>query len=605
MILDKKSQPPVTESSVNVYSIHNRNKIIILSLVGFFASQKLYFKTLYQIDFPLGTDFPLGINYVYNYVKTGIFPFDEFFAQYSAHQLIFPRLITLPNVFFNAFDVANLVYFHWGLESVALFLIFLLLKRTKPKLYWLLIPISAFIYSPLQDSGFFNFGMIMWLLPPISIIGIIYLLDKKPNLKLLSSTICLAVVSTFSTTVGIIAWLPGIISVIKFDSIHKKWVEKKWLLIWLTCVVITGLIAYSQFPKDATQPNFSFLFTYDGFSFLATFVSSAFRLKYHFLMVLVGTISLILGSFCVYYFTILKKNLKIALPWMLFLSVGIGGGLIVDIGRGELPLHYGNEPYYIPISQFFQIGLLVLISLIILDIKKGPLHTRKKILLYFLLAVIIGHMILLIPSYYAGWSRGEHYFQLKTEYANCYSLSPKLDCIKPNGIIDSLGDVTLHPMINYWIKNKLSIFDDASFNNKNLEHISYFEETWNKNDETNLGIGEIESINNIPIAEKRTIYLNKPLIIISGWVLDEEKKQLDSVFLLVDNKPFIKFDNFQPRKDVLENFGKNAEIYSEWKIFFMSGYLENNCQLISIVGFKDNKNIKLNQEIELCKNNMD
>ena len=138
-----------------------------------------------------------------------------------------------------------------------------------------------------------------------------------------------------------------------------------------------------------------------------------------------------------------------------------------------------------------------------------------------------------------------------------------------------------------------------------MEHISYFEETWNKNDETNLGIGEIESINNVSITEKRTIYLNKPLIIISGWALDEEKKQLDSVFLLVDNKPFIKFDDFQPREDVLENFDMNAQIDSGWKIFFMSGYLKNDCQIISIVGFKDNKNIKLNQEIELCKNNID
>jgi hypothetical protein len=214
-------------------------------------------------------------------------------------------------------------------------------------------------------------------------------------------------------------------------------------------------------------------------------------------------------------------------------------------------------------------------------------------------------MILLIPSYYAGWLRGEHYFQVKTEHANCYSLSPKLDCIKPNGSFTLLSNVSLHPMINYWIENKLSIFDDASFNNKNLEHISYFEETWNKNDETNLGIGEIESINNVSITEKRTIYLNKPLIIISGWALDEEKKQLDSVFLLVDNKPFIKFDDFQPREDVLENFDMNAQIDSGWKIFFMSGYLKNDCQIISIVGFKDNKNIKLNQEIELCKNNID
>ena len=592
MIVDKKSQPQVTKSGVSVFGIDNRNKIIILALVGFFASQKFYFKTLYQINFPYGIDFSLGIDYVYTYVKTGVFPFDEFIAPFSVsvHQLIFQRLITFPNVFFNAFDVANFVYLHWGLESVALFLIFLLLKRTNPKLYWLLIPISAFIYSPLQDSGNHLIGMIMWLLPPVSIIGIIYLLDKKPSLKLLSLSICLAIASTFSTIIGIVAWLVGIICLIKFDSHHKKWIEKKWLVIWITCTIITGLIFYSQFPKDAaTQPNFSFLFTYDGFAFLATFISSAFRLKYHFLMVLVGSISLILGSFCVYYFTIYKKNLKIALPWLLFLLVGVGGGLVTDLGRGDLPLHYGNEPYYIPISQFFQIGLLALISLIILDIKKCPLHTQKKILLYFLIAVIIGHMILLIPSYYAGWLRGDHYFQLKTEYANCYSLSPELDCIKkPSDIL--LSD--RNTMINYWIENKLSIFGDPSFNNKNLEHISYFEETWNKNNETSVGIGEIELINNIPIAGKRTVYVNEPLVIISGSILDEKEKQLDSVFLLVDDKPFIKFDN-------------SAQSYSEWKIFFMSGYLENDCQLISIAGFKDNKNIKLHQEIELCKNNMD
>jgi len=604
--LDKKSQVTATNSGVNVFGAINRNGIIILSLIGFFASQKLYFKALYQINFPYSIDFSIGVNYVYTYVKTGIFPFDEFFGQFSAHHLIFPKLITFPNVFFNSFDVANLYYLHWGLESLALFLIFLLLKRTNPKLYWLLIPISAFIYSPLQDSGGHLFGMIMWLLPPVSIIGVIYLLDKKPSLKLISSSICLAIVGTFSTIIGIIAWVPGIILLIKFNSASKKWIEKKWLAIWITSAVIIGLIFYSLFPKDAaTQPNFSFLFTYDGFAFLATFISSAFRVKYHFLMILIGSSSLILGSFCVYYFTIYKKNLKIALPWLLFLLVGVGGGLVTDLGRADLPLHYGNEPYYIPISHFFQIGLLVLISLIIIDIKKEPLHTQKKVLLYFLVAVIIGHMILLIPSYYAGWLRGEHYFQLKTEDANCYSLSPKLECINPNGGGSTINNIELQPMINYWIKNKLSIFDDASFNNKNLEHISYFEETWNKNDETNLGIGEIESINNVSITEKRTIYLNKPLIIISGWALDEEKKQLDSVFLLVDNKPFIKFDDFQPREDVLENFDMNAQIDSGWKIFFMSGYLKNDCQIISIVGFKDNKNIKLNQEIELCKNNID
>ena len=605
MISDKKSQPSITESSANIFSINNLSKIIILSLIVFFASQKLYFKALYQINFPFSMDFSNGINYIFTYVKTGSFPFAEFFAPISGHIHIFPRLIAFPNIFFNSFDVANLFYLHWGLESIALFLIFLLLKRTNSKLYWLLIPISAFIYSPLQDSNFWSFSIMMWLLPPVAIMGMIYLLNKGSNLKFLSSAIGLAIVSTFSVIVGIVAWLVGIFALIKFDPHRKKWIEKKFLLIWIACTAITGLIFYSQFSALVqTQPNFAFLFTYDGFSFLATFISSAFRLKYHFLMVLTGSISLILGFFCVYYFTILKKNLKIALPWILFLIVGVGGALITDIGRGELPLHYGNEPYYIPISQFFQIGLLVLISLIIIDLKKTPRHTRNNILVYFLLAIIIAHMILLVPSYYAGWSRGEHYYELKTDYVNCYSLSPKLDCIKPNTEINGVITYEAHDLINYWIENKLSIFGDATFNQKNLEHLSYFEENWNKNDETNTGIGKIELINGIPVSGKTTIYLDNPMIIISGWALDEDGNQLDSTFLLVDDNPFIKFDNFQPRKDVLENFDGKADLHSGWEIFFMSGYLENDCQSISIAGFNNDKNITLNQEIEICKNNM-
>tara|TARA_B100001146_G_C16191991_1_gene439581 strand:- start:1233 stop:3050 length:1818 start_codon:yes stop_codon:yes gene_type:complete len=604
MISDKKSQPSITESSANIFSINNRSKIIILSLIVFFASQKLYFKALYQINFPFGMDFPNGVNYVFTYVKTGVFPFAELFAPISGHIHMFPRLIAFPNIFFNSFDVANLFYLHWGLESIALVVIFLLLRRTGPKLYWLLIPVSAFIYSPLQDSNYWSFAIMLWLLPPVAIMGMIYLLNKGSNLKFLSSAIGLAIVSTFSVTIGIVAWLVGIFALIKFDPHHKKWIEKKFLSIWVASTVIIGLIFYSQFSINDTQPNFAFLFTFDGFSFLATFISSAFRLKYHFLMVLVGSASLILGSYCVYYFTIKKNNLKIALPWILFLIVGVGGALITDLGRGSLPLHYGNEPYYIPISHFFQIGLLVLISLIIIDLKKTPRHTRNNILVYFLLAIIIAHMILLVPSYYAGWSRGEHYYELKTDYVNCYSLSPKLDCIKPNTEINGVITYEAHDLINYWIENKLSIFGDATFNQKNLEHLSYFEENWNKNDETNTGIGKIELINGIPVSGKTTIYLDNPMIIISGWALDEDGNQLDSTFLLVDDNPFIKFDNFQPRKDVLENFDGKADLHSGWEIFFMSGYLENDCQSISIAGFNNDKNITLNQEIEICKNNM-
>ena len=46
----------------------------------------------------------------------------------------------------------------------------------------------------------------------------------------------------------------------------------------------------------------------------------------------------------------------------------------------------------------------------------------------------------------------------------------------------------------------------------------------------------------------------------------------------------------------------NAALNSGWSISFLSGYLEENCQLITLVGIKDDKRIGFVNEIELCKN---
>ena len=46
----------------------------------------------------------------------------------------------------------------------------------------------------------------------------------------------------------------------------------------------------------------------------------------------------------------------------------------------------------------------------------------------------------------------------------------------------------------------------------------------------------------------------------------------------------------------------NAALNSGWTVSFLSGYLEEDCQLITLVGIKDDKKILFENEIELCKN---
>ena len=40
-------------------------------------------------------------------------------------------------------------------------------------------------------------------------------------------------------------------------------------------------------------------------------------------------------------------------------------------------------------------------------------------------------MVFLIPSYYAGWIKGEYYFEEKMAFVNCYSLTHGTECLFP------------------------------------------------------------------------------------------------------------------------------------------------------------------------------
>ena len=39
-----------------------------------------------------------------------------------------------------------------------------------------------------------------------------------------------------------------------------------------------------------------------------------------------------------------------------------------------------------------------------------------------------------------------------------------------------------------------------------------------------------------------------------------------------------------------------------WTISFLSGYLKDGCQKITLVGVQDDRKIKFDNEIQLCKN---
>ena len=575
---------------------HNK---IIFSCVAFFALHWIFFIWAHKINVPYTMEF-LPISILYNFMTSEISLVHGLFTPFNQHLLVFPYLVMLPNLYFNSFDVVNLHFLQWPVYAGVLFFTYLLVKKTHDKLLWLLIPISAFIFSPLISSSENALTGWQMILPQLAVISVIFLFSKKTiTVPIFTICIILGIIATFSSILGIVIWIAGIFSLINYKSEEKKLVGKKWLVIWITAMIVMGLVFYQLIPENELSGiGKSSPISLKGLDFITVFLSAAFRLKYDLLMNSVGIISIFFSVFCVIYFMKLKKLASVK-PWFNFLLVGISSAVIAELGRGHLALHDGNEPYYIEFSQFFQIGLLVLIGLVILNLKNDIRKNRIKVLIIFLLIMLIAQSVLLVPSYYAGWIRGDNYYDSKLYIMNCYSLSNNPNCIKPG---EAMSSSLNNKIFNYFLINNVSFFNDDNFNSKNKQDVKFFKTELPIKAQSDTGFTEIEAINDSLVFEDKPLVIEKPLVTINGWSLDENKKELDSLYLIVNGEPFLKYDYFYPRDDISKKLGIDVDNNMGWTISFLSGYLEDDCQKISVIGIKNERKIGYENEIHLCKN---
>ena len=278
-------------------------------------------------------------------------------------------------------------------------------------------------------------------------------------------------------------------------------------------------------------------------------------------------------------------------PWFVLLVTAFSGSIITALGRMQLDNHFGNEPYYSTISQLFQIGLIVLTGKLIIEFNISSTNSKKKIITIILILLLISQMVLLVPSYYSGWQRGEYYSQEKTDFVNCFSLSPKIDCLDKYHTYPE----DYLPMINYLIENKLSIFDDS----EKLNEIKSLEKFRTLKSHSDISIkNNFESINDEFIQNNNRYDVTQEVIKINGWFdisIDSVPKNL---FLLIDGKPIIENHDMKltQNKNQIPNYTT-----VNWSIFFLSGYIDSGCHPVQLAGIIDDEKIYLENELTLCK----
>ena len=578
-------------------SLSYRKKILYFIGVVFFSIHTLYYIIHFRLNFPHGDDFYI-IPFSYEFAKTGQFPINEFLSSASSHLVFSLKLITLPNLLLNSFDLVNLYYFQWILMSITLFLLFLIIKRTDKRLYWTLIPISATVYCPIFITGYFIFSTIMWLSVSLGIISVVYFLTS-PILKRshIFAAISMATFSTFFNLMGTVTWVIGIIRFLKREN--KSYFQKKWIVFWLGSLIINGLIVYIFAPSFSGQNKIDLFLSIDGLKFLITYLATSYRFGSENIEFsqMIGLATLVIFGYLLYYF-VKEKEVDRAYPWLMLITISIISGIIIAIGRMDLGYHDGNEAFYKSVSFYSQIGILVLISLIIVKIKGRKSSRSSKLKLTIFISILVFQSIFLIPSYYASWEKGEYYYEQKLFYVDCYSLSHGSECLeKPPSHGMGLAFEKEHlEIINYWASENKGIFGEENFNSENKNDIKFFNDVVRTDFEKKIGYGEILKINEESDLQKSVI-ISEQYVKIEGWMADNNQGELDSIFLIMDDEPFLRYDDF------LEYTKNQSSIKSKWIITFLSGYLTEGCHDISIVGIKDSKLLSMKQEVSICKNN--
>ncbi|SVD45208.1 uncharacterized protein METZ01_LOCUS398062, partial [marine metagenome] len=272
-----------------MYSMSKKNLLIFIS-VSVLAIHKLVFLITFKINYPYAADTADVFNPIFYLITENKF---ALFENKLSHLLIFPKIISYPNLALNSFDVGNLFYLQWIVISLTVFVLYLILKQTDKNLVWTLIPISAFLYSPLTTSGYWSAAILGWLFSMLGIVLVVYFLNRIPiRLSTFSLGAFFAIFSTFSIMIGVISWITGLIMLTP-KLLEKQFAKKKWFFLWIPITISVGF-SYLYLISDSPQPVFyESFFTYTSFSFITNFLASSFRLKFDFLMVFVGTISLI------------------------------------------------------------------------------------------------------------------------------------------------------------------------------------------------------------------------------------------------------------------------------------------------------------------------
>ena len=330
-----------------------QEKIAILSMIVF-AFHSLFFILVYSVNIPL-TDEWHFISFAKMVLTNESFWEFERFVMYNGHIVIIPNLLLTANIILFSWNPLYLMIFGWFLVSFSSFVLFLILRKTFPKIILLMIPISAILFSPVQYENFlWGIASTQMFIISFSMILSIYFLSKiNSNRFFIFPAIISGLFSSFSGISGLAIWFIGFYSIF----MQTNW-KKSSLLIWSvasTILLFFYFILFSQ--KVIFGDEFSEqLFSISGIKYFIFYLAHGLALKYDLIRWSVGSVifTSIIG-FGIYLLIQRKIGLNLT-PWVQLGLAGIISGGLTLMGRfsysSSFPSRYATFTVWDQVATF-------------------------------------------------------------------------------------------------------------------------------------------------------------------------------------------------------------------------------------------------------------
>ena len=300
------------EKIVSVFNNSKNKKILIFFGVFIFVIQSLISIILFSVNFPISDDWP-AVFTAFSYYEGNSNWYDIIFGQRVTHFLFFYRIVMVGGFLLNSFNVQQFMFLNWGFLSISLGIFYFILKKTNEQFVWLLIPIAAFVFSPKMVSTNFTASIgLVWIGTFFFLVCVVGILHKQ---KLTSIwfviAICLSIVATFNSILGLLTWIIGILCLIpRFKQ------NKEYLVVWITISLIIFAFYILYIELDHGPEDFLKVFSLAGIGWGLEYVSNPFSVLFTEFRLFIGIISI--SALIIISYFLLKKQISSSVPWIMF-----------------------------------------------------------------------------------------------------------------------------------------------------------------------------------------------------------------------------------------------------------------------------------------------